>query len=269
MSKQNNNVAKACWVLPNLTHYHVARALACRDKELLNMEMLQLWDSDSDFPQLQANHNEEIFVWTALPGKSERDSTKKDIIRQTWAALNNIAPDIVFASGWSHICALIAILWSEIHKRPVVILSESNAHDWKRIKLKEIFKRNILSGISGGIVGGKNAQEYLKTLIPQGTPIFQGYDVIDNDHFNADKLKPDALEHDLPTVKSPYFIAVARLTEKKNHKKLLEAYSIYRKRIGCCAWPLVFVGAGPLLEDLKQADEENGSEKSVVFVGAQ
>jgi glycosyltransferase involved in cell wall biosynthesis len=77
--------------------------------------------------------------------------------------------------------------------------------------------------------------------------IFLGYDAVDNDYFtkkaaaarqNAASLRA---EHGLPEC---YFLCCARLIEKKNVPRLIEAFGIYRAGASGLPWDLVIVGPG-------------------------
>ena len=79
--------------------------------------------------------------------------------------------------------------------------------------------------------------------------IFDGYDVVDNDHFArlADATRKSAAEArrrlGLP---ERYFLASSRFVEKKNLFRLLEAFERYRHRADPEAWDLVLLGDGQL-----------------------
>jgi glycosyltransferase involved in cell wall biosynthesis len=61
-----------------------------------------------------------------------------------------------------------------------------------------------------------------------------------------------------------YFLYVGRFVEKKNLRRLLDAFSLYRKRAGSGGWSIVLVGDGPEKEALEARSREADLAGSIV-----
>jgi glycosyltransferase involved in cell wall biosynthesis len=115
----------------------------------------------------------------------------------------------------------------------MVVMSESSRQDESRSWCKEAIKRRIVSLYSAALVGGQRHVEYLVELGMPREWIFAGYDVVDNAYFRqkSEQVRSQRSEvrqkHGLP---ENYFLASARFIEKKNLRRLIQAYAEYRKR---------------------------------------
>jgi glycosyltransferase involved in cell wall biosynthesis len=150
-------------------------------------------------------------------------------------------------------------------------MSESAEGDERRTEWKEWVKRRIARICSAALVGGTPHEDYMKKLGMPPERIFRGYDAVDNNYFadGAAELRSRRAEisakHGLP---ANYFLASARFVEKKNLPRLIQAYSLYRKKSQAAApWDLVIVGDGPLKSELCRVISDLGLQDCVLLPG--
>jgi len=170
--------------------------------------------------------------------------------------LSDARPDAVAIAGWSHPAALAALLWCSWKGIPTVLMSDSAADDAVRRSWREGVKRRIVSLFASAVVGGAPHRPYLVGLGMPSDAIFDGLDVVDNDHFEkgAARVRADAdahrARHALP---ARYFLTSSRMIGKKNLFAILDAYRIYRADAGAQAWDLVMLGDGRLMPSIRDA----------------
>ncbi len=203
-----------------------------------------------------------------------QDTDSASVPVQTLAAaveseLDALQPAAVAVPGWSDPGALAALRWCGRTGTPVVLMSETTAHDFQRRWWTELPKKRLLGLVGAALVGGRAHEEYLETLgLPSGR-IFRGYDVVDNDHFarGAQRARRQAnTEEDRLGLPRPYFLASGRFVEKKNFPGLIEAFAEYRRTVSK-AWDLVILGDGPARQDIERAIERNGLQDAVHLPG--
>jgi glycosyltransferase involved in cell wall biosynthesis len=150
-------------------------------------------------------------------------------------------------------------------------MSESTAYDSPRSWWKEAVKARLLSFASAVLAGGRLHAEYALELGVPNFRVFQGYDAVDNLHF---ELGADAARQDGAALRARmnlperYFLTCGRFEAKKNLARLLEAYSMYRLRFGAEAWDLVLAGDGVERSALEAGARNLGIAQSVHFIGA-
>ena len=93
----------------------------------------------------------------------------------------------------------------------------------------------MIKGFSAAFVAGKESTDYLLKLKFKKENIFTPCNVVDNNFFKIFKSKKDFPYQN-------YFLCIARFIKKKNLKKLLEAFEIYKKNKG--EYNLLLIGAG-------------------------
>ena len=180
--------------------------------------------------------------------------------------LNCASPDVVAVNGYGFKDAWVLLTWCRIYRRPAILMTESKADDTSRVRGRERLKRLVVRQFSSALCGGSLHRAYLEQLGMRPGEIFEGYDVVDNDFFQTESTKarenPDAFRH-LPGLEAPesFFLASARLIERKNLDGLLRAYGTYRRR--CArgnAWRLVVLGNGVERQGLEAIIKEDGLE---------
>ncbi len=195
---------------------------------------------------------------------------KAECRRRMEAVLADIKPDVVAVPGWSFPDALSALAWCIRSRTPALVMSESGERDEPRRWWKEAPKRWLVRLFGSALVGGRAHEAYLATLGMQRSAVFLGYDAVDNGYFTAaaEKARINRVERRRET-KLPdyYFLASARLIEKKNLERLIDAYLAYRAAAKTPIWNLVILGDGPLRESLESRIESLGLKREVFLAG--
>lgn len=257
--------AVAIW--PKIGPYHAARIESLRDHAAIEALALET-RSESDYGSIFALGENTIGVESL---GLDLHSPNSVLRRELHIKLNELAPSLVFTPGWSLPTALLAIEWCAARRVPFVLMSASAKIDHPRRLAKEFVKRRIVGLASAALVGGRPQADYIAEL---GTPrenIFIGYNTVDNDYFasGADAARRDAealrLKHNLPR---RYFVACVRLIEKKNLRRLIEAFAAYRAGTNVEPWDLVIIGPGPLEGELSAQIFRAGLEGSAHLFGA-
>ena len=191
---------------------------------------------------------------TLFADGSDSCKFKRALLRKKMVnALGEVDPAVAMIPGWATPASLVALEWCLRNQRPAVVMSESNAFDVKRYALAELIKRIVVSLFSAGLAGGDLQKEYLVSLGLPRHRVFTGYDVVDNEYFatNAVHVRENqtAFRKELK-LPEKYFLASARFVPKKNLRRLMEGYALYRSLVGPNHWKLVLLGDGPLRPEL-------------------
>jgi 1,2-diacylglycerol 3-alpha-glucosyltransferase len=254
-------------IFQRLGPYHHARLAAVSAR--CNVVAIELTASDS------------VYDWQpvkGIPSFTKYTLFESDIDMRSFATLRlrisevieEVHPNVVFVPGWGTTGTLAAHFSCAAAGVPIVLMSESTAHDARRRWWKEAMKRRVVSLCSAGLVGGQPHAEYLASLGMPRERIFTGYDVVDNAHFVVGAQAARQYAHLLRGqlgLPEHYFLASNRFVEKKNLPRLLQAYARYRNRAGHSAWALVLLGDGPLKPQILRVIDELGLREDTVLVG--
>jgi hypothetical protein len=93
------------------------------------------------------------------------DVPRRQMPRRVAAALDKLAPDVIAINGWSEGGAIAALRWSLRHSVPVVLCSDSSAHDEPRVWWKEWIKSRIVRLCGAYLVGGAVHADYIRLLL--------------------------------------------------------------------------------------------------------
>lgn len=207
---------------------------------------------------------------TLIQDRDYQDVPARERSRLMRGALEEERPDVVAISGWGFSEARAALSWCRQRGRVAVLMSESQERDSERHLVIETLKRRLIRDYDSALVGGERHAEYLVKLGMDRSRIVTGYDVIDNGHFSrgASAARGNARSlrsfHGLPAA---YFLCSARFIPKKNLRMLLQAFALYRHRVGAGAWDLVVIGDGPLMPHLREERARLNVDASVLFPG--
>ncbi len=250
--------------------YHRARLEAA--SRLTSVVAIELSADTSEYGWQPEYLSSTIERHVVCPEGDSRSLSKRELKQRLYSTLSRISPMVVAINGWSDTGALLALDWCVENQVPSICMSESNRHDEPRRFLKEAVKKQIVGFFSSGLVGGTKARQYLIELGVDAKRIFDGYDVVDNGHFQRpDGVSDERVRRELGLV-SPYFLVSSRFIAKKNLPAVLEAYSLYLQRYSqhddtLC--DLVFLGDGELKSRLISDAERLGIRDHVYFVGFQ
>ena len=195
---------------------------------------------------VETNSNSTTYPWDnnfsnnyhiyKINNRDENKFNQNDLIHELNKHLFNKNPDIIFITGWYEKSHHYIMYKSFFEKIPLVLLSDSRLNDFKRVFHKELIKKLLLKGFSAAIVAGKESKDYLLKLKFKKKQIYKPCNVVDNNFFLSKKSEKT------PPYQN-YFLSIARFVKKKNHKKLLEAFEIYKNKNG--KYNLLLIGSGP------------------------
>lgn len=238
-------------IWPDIGHYHYARSLSLSEKSTLDIATVEI-SNIAGFEDFRASDGA-LSAIDCYSLNVSRPLTWKSVQRPIALLFERLHPEVVFVPGWSMVEALVALQWCIAHAVPAVIMSESNQTDKPRRWYEERVKTRIVCLAAAALVGGSPQAGYVKELGMPEELIFSGYDVVDNDHFavNADAARQLASvlreKHQLP---QQYLLCCARLVEKKNLFRLIQAFRLVIDRATAPDLHLVIVGPGPLEAEL-------------------
>lgn len=163
-----------------------------------------------------------------------------------YRALSELRPVAVVSIGYSDRSMRAATRWARQNRALSVMSTDTWAGDKQRHLPLEWAKAVwCRSNYDALFLPGIRSAEYFRLLGYQGSRIWRGVAVVDNDHFAgnaaATRLDSSASRRSL-SVPERYFLTCARLAPEKNVRGLIDAFLQYRRRGG--SWSLVIVGDG-------------------------
>jgi glycosyltransferase involved in cell wall biosynthesis len=257
------------WLANNITHYHRARADAFARSWRGRFIVLEL-SKRNGFSVLQGKTCDIADVVTLFTDRGIQEIGKADLRKAIFDYLDDSNPDVCCLNGWGMPGAAVMLDWATRRSIPCIIMSESNKHDSTRAWWKEETKRRFVGLCSAALVGGTWSREYLIQLGMHPECVFDGYDVVDNQHFRAgaENARLDSIRTPKSLgVQCGYFLACSRFESKKNLRRLIEAYSIYVRQVSPNPWRLVIVGDGPSRPELESLAIYLGISSMVEFRG--
>ncbi len=207
-----------------------------------------------------------VIYLNAKYGDIERPFKLKDLIlkEKPDAFLSNMLPQNITASITKYLC-------KNCNTKFIGIVRSASSYEhygslWKlpyRLFVKKMYENlDYIVGVSEDV-----KKDLKKTFFIKDEKI-----VIINNGIDIDEIRKKA-EEELPKEyrdifkKNRIIINVARLIPQKNQKVLIDAFEIVRREVRNVK--LVFVGDGPLREELKRTAKEKGLEEDIVFTGFQ
>jgi glycosyltransferase involved in cell wall biosynthesis len=249
----------------NIGPYHLERARATAQSlraKGYQLILIELTANTLNHPW-QIQRKEDEFQWiTLLESSTNYQKSKHSLILKMHECLKKLQIDILAIAGYSDLIMLSALLWCTWHRKPAILLSESQENDAPRSWWQETIKSWILKGCKAALVGGKPHKRYLIKLGMIPDSIFLGYDVVGNA-----ALHPIQIRHLPKPLERPYFLAISRFIPKKNLLMLLSSYTTYRQIGGDNTWDLVLCGEGSLRPQIEQYIAEHGLKNCVHLPG--
>jgi glycosyltransferase involved in cell wall biosynthesis len=198
-------------------------------------------------------------------GNFESSGTVRRCIRLC-REIYSYRPGIVVLLGYSDISSWCALIISSLMGITRIIAFDSTAIDRPRVWYFELVKKIFVRSCNGAFAYGSKSKEYLMQLgMPPGN-IFINCQAVHNEeiaavHANAAPYR-DKRVADLGA-KQRNFIYVGRLSEEKNIRLLMSAFSKLKASDPAAAeWGLILVGDGPLRQTL-----EKDRISDIVFTG--
>jgi 1,2-diacylglycerol 3-alpha-glucosyltransferase len=248
--------------------YHLARCVAAGARCSLTVIEFSAVDDTYAWSQVDGAPN---FARRTLFSDADVDrKSGSEVNRRMRAALTETDPQVVAIPGWSHPGALSALLWCLRNGRPAVLMSDSGMHDVVRRRAREATKRRVVRLFGGGVVAGARHRAYACALGLSAATVFDGYDVVDNEHFARGARQARLSDRrwrrrlGLP---ERFFLACGRFVAKKNLIRLIDAYANYRRRTGGATWHLVLLGDGELRAEIDSRIGQAGLAGKVVLAG--
>lgn len=264
---------KAILLFANYGPYHVARwraAAAYLAQRGVNLLPVQVAESEEIYPWDSKGATAGLPLVTLFPGRSYQRIPPWRAVRAMCRYLKKA--DIAWAAipGYARWEFLAALLYLKGRGKLAIMMSDSKYDDFPRRPAREWAKGWVVRLFDGAVVSGTKAGAYLAGLGMDPGRIFQGYDVVNNEHFSeaSFRMRAEAKafreKYGLPP---KYFLSVGRFVPKKNMALLLLAFARYRRQMGTSGWHLVLCGAGPLEDELKALGQDLGVTDAVHFAG--
>jgi glycosyltransferase involved in cell wall biosynthesis len=220
--------------------YHIARLGALRLRH--PVLALEHSDPDPDYDWSATEQKREARV-VSLSNSERKFKSGTSFTANLAAQLCKFSADVLAIPGYSEPFALAALRLCHALGIPAVLMSDTHAGSVRGDFSREMLKRQLLPLYQSALVAGSPHAEYLASLGFSEDKIATGFDVVDNRHFTkanvGNAVNTASNRRDLP---QSYFFCSARLVEKKNLPRLLEAFALYRREHGEGAWELVLAG---------------------------
>jgi 1,2-diacylglycerol 3-alpha-glucosyltransferase len=236
--------------------YHKAR-LASAQKQLAAIGWeaigLEMASTDAVYQWQPENHTDLAGIHTVFPGQAAESLSRHQIHQGLHQALNHLNPAAVAIAGWASADALACLAWCRIHRKPVLLMSETRAADGRRLWFKELIKRARIRPFHGALVGGASHAAYLRSMGFRGLVAYC-YDVVDNAYFLAESAQWRATDPRMGFISRPYILASNRFVERKNLLRLVQAFAAVARSDGSTqgsAVDLCLVGDGPQRAELQ------------------
>jgi len=195
--------------------------------------------------------------------------SKFKLIVKLLRTLNKENFDIVYLGGYSEFAYWIALLYSKIKKKTVILEMDSNRYNiGKKRFYKVLFKKIFVKLCDYGITYGALSKAYFMFLGMSENRIIIKPNVTDNEYWinEAIKYKNKRLEIiKFEGLKENNFIYVGRFSKEKNLFFLLKAFYELKQETESENWGLILLGGGPLEIDLKEF-VRNKNIKDVFFI---
>lgn len=246
----NPNNLHIAILFANYGPYHIARvasAYHAGQSRGWNVFGIELARSGEEYPWQTSLNNLPFKLITVCQNSSYEKTPIFFLIQNLLKTLSKTNPDVLAISGYSEPAMIAAFLWGKLHKKTLILFSESKEDDSPRKLPKEWLKKQIIHNYHAAVVGGKPHQRYLQNLGMSPLSIACGYDVVNNQVFHSQQIQV------LPSpLNQPYFLTINRFVPKKNILFILEAYAKYRNKLHDLAWDLVLCGDGELRSQIEQ-----------------
>lgn len=257
---------KLAFVVERLSEYHLARFRAL--SEIYKIVILEIYEKDNTYEWDIVEKSCLPFRVVTIQKNTKVRLSSVRVMLRLWSSLLRERANIIFIPGWSEHYSILSLAYAKLFSASAIVLSDSTEHDFKRYVWKENIKKLILKFYDAAFVAGQRQSRYLVKLGFPLQKISQGYDVVDNSHFESPRgSRPAVFARfglDFPT---KLLMTVCRLEEKKNIETLIKAFSLVRALRHLTDVGLVIVGNGSDRVKLEKLVEVEGLTQFVMFAG--
>ena len=187
-----------------------------------------------------------------------------------YSLIKNVNPDVVLAEGFFQFTPW-AVAYTRLHSRPLMIAYERTAHTERNCPAwRRLYRKFIGLFTRGYVVNGSLTKQYLESQGVKSDRIFTGAMCADSAGLALGVASIDAEER--AKLRHEYFndisdkgiayIAVGQMIDRKGVRELLAGWAKHVSQHPDDR--LLFVGDGPLLEQVKAEQVAN---PSVIFAG--
>lgn len=266
----------------NIGGYHAARLHAlqgsCEERNW-RLTAIQVTDSAREHPWGNLEHELSFDLRTLLPSGAkpldvDHGEGSGEAARAVRALLDKLQPDVLAIPGWGYRVSRGAQRWARQQNATAILMSETKRDDARRRWWKDQLKSRLLvRRFDAALVGARPHLEYLVELGFPRERVFVGYDVVDNSFFHeradAARAEADSARRRDPRIPArPFFLCVTRLIERKNVKRLVEAYTDYRRQVGSDdPWDLAICGSGEEEAQIRSLARDRNVEDAVHLPG--
>lgn len=166
-------------------------------------------------------------------------------------------PDVLNVTGWFDLAQVLLALHAMVKGVKIVISSESSSLDKQRKPFKESLKKLFLIRADAFFCFGKSSVDYLISLgISEPRILVKRAAVVDNELIF--KVFTQSKQAKFSETNGRNFIYIGRLAKEKNLALLLAAYRRCVHSSAGADWGLIFVGDGPLKQQLEKEAVDSG-----------
>lgn len=180
--------------------------------------------------------------------------------------------DAVWIHGYNHFSLIIALFLAPLYKIPVFFRAESTLLATKSNFIKDIFIRLLIKLSSGLLyIGNSNKDYYLKYGATESQLFFTPY-AVDNEIYRfTNQEKEEISERLIKEInideEAIIILFVGKLIDRKNPLLLLEAFYEVIRQQPQNKFVLLYVGTGPVLEQLENKIKHYNLDSIVKIVG--
>lgn len=262
------------WILHDIGHNHQARIAALANSSDVNLTVLTIY-KESGFEEFGGSPfscGSARIIHMGL-GRKKRKGDVSAYKKMVSGIVDELKIRVILIPGWGEWFALLALKFAWSKGIGTVIFSETSLLSTRRTWLSEHVKKQLLGGVGGAVVSGREQIAYLESLGVSRKNSVLGYSVVDNDHFKmeSDSARQDPVfwRHALK-LPSAYFLFCGRLVREKNLFFLIDAFQLFKNNPMNGMKPdLVIMGDGPLRHDLEKYCSQKQMIGSVHFIGFQ
>jgi glycosyltransferase involved in cell wall biosynthesis len=238
------------------THYKSVLFEAIEKNKPVNMEVCVLQIAKNDVsrkdmasPEVSYNYNYHLLFDDYI---EHLPKFKK--VRAVLSFINSYKPDLVNVTGWAGDLSLtLAIVYSFLKGKKVVISNESTSFDHQRSVLKEFVKRLLVKMSDAFIVFGKTSKEYLLQLGAKNQQFIEEKAAVVDDvriHQICSLSRSETFLRDKIETKKN-FIYVGRIIPVKNIPLLISTFQKIKTTLPEAKdWGLIILGNGVLDDEI-------------------